>query len=251
MILFSTIFLSFSLFAWSLKKEVSTTEVKPLKKMQKYETKNGRENVVYKHLMETNQRLEKLLLAKTSKPVIWNGGKTITATTTIKGLLLNSVVSTNLESPMVIGSIVNEGLPEGTRFSCYGVTKNKCVLTLCDRMISNQKEIPVSVQILNSDGAACLRGVYDDGKDALIAGAIASDFAKGVFSASQNRLSTPLGDATRVNERNQILGGMMGSANTTTDILLQEMKNQEPKVYIEAGKPVLIYFMEGLKEENL
>lgn len=252
--LFLLIFVSFinTSFGWTIKLDTSTPSVVvPKNKVSVVNRKEQNSQKLYARLIETNKKLERLLEAKTSKPVIWDGTSVITSTTTMRGLLLNSVVSTNLDSPVVIGVLANEGLPEGTRFSCHGVTKNKCVLTLCDRMISGTKETSVSVQILNADGAACLKGIYDDGKDSLIAGAIASDFAKGVFSASQSRLSTPLGDVTRVNERNQVLGGLMGTANTTTDILLQEMKTQEPKVFLEAGKPVLIFFMEGIQGESV
>ena len=49
-----------------------------------------------------------------------------------------------------------------------------------------------------------------------------------------------------VNDKNKILEGLSNSAQTTTDVILDEYKNQEPKVFIEAGKVVLIFFMEGM-----
>lgn len=161
-------------------------------------------------------------------------------------MLLNSVVSTNLESPLLVESIDNSSLPAGTRFKCSGITKNKRVLTVCDKMITPTKELSVKVQILNLDGSAGLRGEYNDGKDSYIAGAVISDFAKGVLSASKNKLAVPLGIVDADSEKNKILEGLANSASTTSDILLDEMKSQEPKVFIQAGKPVLIFFMEGL-----
>jgi hypothetical protein len=113
-------------------------------------------------------------------------------------------------------------------------------------MITPTKEIEVKVQLLNIDGSAGLRGEYNDGKDSYIAGAVISDFAKGVISASKTKITVPLGIVDADSDKNKILEGLANSAKTTTDVLLDEMKSQEPKVFIEAGKLVLIFFMEGL-----
>lgn len=206
------------------------------------------DEVVFKKLSQQNSELLKLLQNKMTddRPFIWDGSKKIETTKVIRGILLNSVVSTNLESPLLVEALDNNALPEGTKFRCTGVTKNKRVLTVCDRMITPTKEVEVKVQILNIDGSAGLRGEYNDGKDAYIAGAVISDFAKGVISASKNKMFVPFGVVDSESDKNKILEGLANSASTTTDVLLDQMKSQEPKVFIEAGKPVLIFFMEGL-----
>lgn len=201
-----------------------------------------------KKLSVQNEKLLELLKSKSSEevPFIWDGTRKIETTKVIRGILLNSVVSTNLESPLLVESLDSSSLPQGTRFKCSGITKNKRVLTICDKMITPTKEVSVKVQILNLDGSAGLRGEYNDGKDSYIAGAIISDFAKGIINASKNKLAVPLGVVDAETDKNKILEGLANSASTTSDVLLDEMKNQEPKVFIEAGKPVLIFFMEGL-----
>lgn len=201
-----------------------------------------------KKLSEQNVALLKLLQIKANdeKPFIWDGTKKIESTKVIRGLLLNSVVSTNLESPLLVESLDSSILPSGTRFRCTGVTKNKRVLTVCDRMITPSKEVEVKVQVLNIDGTAGLRGEYNDGKDSYIAGAIVSEFAKGVISASKDKIVLPLGSIDSDSEKNKVLEGLANSMSTTTDLITDSMKSQEPKVFIEAGKPVLIFFMEGL-----
>ena len=183
---------------------------------------------------------------QTETPLIWDGSKRIESTKVIRGILLNSVVSTNLESPLLIQALPNDSIPEGSKFRCSGITKNKRVLTLCDRMITPVREIEVKVQALNLDGSGGLRGEYNDGKDSYIAGAVISDFAKGIITASKSKLTLPLGQVDEATDRNKILEGLASSATTTTDVLLDEMKSQEPKVFIEAGKPVLLFFMEGI-----
>ena len=159
---------------------------------------------------------------------------------------MNSVVSTNLESPLLVQVFRDQGLPSGTKFSCRGITSNKRVLTYCDRMITPTKETSVKVQILNTDGSSGLRGIYNDNKDSYIAGAVLSDLGRGIITASTSKLTTPIGAFNEISEKNQIIEGLANSAKTTSDILQDEMKSQEPKVIIEAGKPVLIYFMEGV-----
>ena len=210
--------------------------------------RNSVEMNALKKLSEQNVALLKLLQIKANeeKPFIWDGTKKIESTKVIRGLLLNSVVSTNLESPLLVESLDNSVLPSGTKFRCTGVTKNKRVLTVCDRMITPSKEVEVKAQVLNIDGTAGLRGEYNDGKDSYIAGAIVSEFAKGVISASKDKVVLPLGSIDSDSEKNKVLEGLASSMSTTTDLITDSMKSQEPKVFIEAGKPVLIFFMEGL-----
>ena len=206
------------------------------------------ESSTLKKLAQQNIALLKLLQSKTNeeKPFIWDGTKKIESTKVIRGILLNSVVSTNLESPLLVESLDDSVLPTGTRFRCSGVTKNKRVLTVCDRMITPSKEVEVKVQVLNIDGTAGLRGEYNDGKDSYIAGAVVSEFARGVIGASKDKVVLPLGSIDSDSEKNKVLEGLASSMSTTTDLITDSMKSQEPKVFIEAGKPVLIFFMEGL-----
>lgn len=238
------LFISFSANAALINTVSKKTEVKKTTKPKRSPTESGS----LKKLAEQNEALLKLLNAKSNleSPFIWDGTKKIESTKVIRGILLNSVVSTNLESPLLVESLDSSVLPEGTKFRCTGVTKNKRVLTVCDRMITPTKETSVQVQILNIDGTAGLRGEYNDGKDSYIAGAIVSEFAKGVISASKDKTILSLGSMDSDSEKNKVLEGLVNSMSTTTDLITDSMKSQEPKVFIEAGKPVLIFFMEGL-----
>lgn len=242
--IFLMLFISFSVNAALINTVSKKTEVKTTTKPKRSHTESGS----LKKLSEQNEALLKLLNAKSNleSPFIWDGTKKIESTKVIRGILLNSVVSTNLESPLLVESLDSSVLPEGTKFRCTGVTKNKRVLTVCDRMITPTKETSVQVQILNIDGTAGLRGEYNDGKDSYIAGAIVSEFAKGVISASKDKTILPLGSMDSDSEKNKVLEGLANSMSTTTDLITDSMKSQEPKVFIEAGKPVLIFFMEGL-----
>ena len=217
-----------------------------LQTKKRNKTFNTNEASLLKRIHEENEKLNKLIKEQSYGPIIWDVTRKIETTKTLKGLLLNSVVSTNLESPLLVQVFRDQGLPSGTKFSCRGITSNKRVLTYCDRMITPTKETSVKVQILNTDGSSGLRGIYNDNKDSYIAGAVLSDLGRGIITASTSKLTTPIGAFNEISEKNQIIEGLANSAKTTSDILQDEMKSQEPKVFIEAGKPVLIYFMEGV-----
>jgi hypothetical protein len=231
----------------SVKEEKSKVVTVVKKKFdQRQIKKKDSDLVLIMKIQEQNAEILKRIGIPDEKFLVWDGTQRIESGKIIKGLLLNSVVSTNLESPLMVQVYSGYGLPDGTKFMCKGVTKNKRVLTVCDRMITPTKEASVKVQILNPDGTSGLRGEYNDGKDSYIAGAVVSEFAKGVLSASKSTFQTPLGTINEISDKNKVLEGLANFAQTTTDVLLEEYKNQEPKVFIEAGKEVLIFFMEGM-----
>ena len=202
-------------------------------------------NDVFKKLIENNKRLNLLLRARTSVPVIWEGEKRILTGKTFRGTLLNSIVSTNIGSPVLVKADTEQGLPFNSKFSCNALTENKRVFCICNRLITNNREITVSAQLLNIDGSSGLEGFYDDGKEDLITGAIISDFSAGVLSAAQSRLATPFGSVNDSSVKNQVLQGGIRSASRASEILLDEMKSKAPIVTINAGSRVLIYFMEA------
>ncbi len=184
-------------------------------------------------VLESNKKLMVLLEKRASIPVIWEQRAKILTGKVVRGTLLNSIVSTNLNSPVLVLAHAGQGLAPNTKFVCQGVTQNKRVLTLCNKMVTGDRQVSISAQVLNVDGTSGLLGVYDDGKENLIAGAIASDFAEGMLSAAS---------------KNQLMQGGIQSARTSSDILLEEMKKAEPVVTINAGETVLIYFMEAVNE---
>jgi hypothetical protein len=230
----------------------STARFTMLKKDKKEEIKinkrSSNDDKAIRTMLENSKKLNQILQYRSSLPVIWSQGDTILTGKVVRGTLLNSIVSTNLASPVLIRAHDAQGLKPKTKFSCHGVTQNKRVLTLCNKMITPDKEIPISAQVLNMDGTSGLMGEYEDGKEILIAGAVASNFAQGMLNAAQSRIATPFGSVRDDNVKNQLLQGAIESGRTTSDILLDEMKQVEPVVTIDAGIDVLVYFMEAVNE---
>lgn len=231
---------------WAKEPRITMLKKKELKKT--VSIKRRTKNDLLENLIQNNKKLNELLKARTTLPVIWEGQKQILTGKTYRGTLLNTIVSTNQASPVLVRAHLNQGLPYNSKFSCQAITQNKRVFCICNKLITSDKEIQISAQLLNIDGSSGLQGIYEDGKEDLITGAVISDFSQGMLSAAQNRVTTPFGTIQDGSLKNQLLQGAINSAGTTSEILLEEMKSTIPIVTIEAGTEILIYFMEAFNE---
>lgn len=231
-------------------KTAGIRRLKMNKEVQKLKPKERMDNhdELLAKILENNKKLNQLLKTRSTLPVIWEQGAKIFTGKVFRGVLLNSINSTNLGSPVLVSAMPGQGLPLKTKFSCSGVTLHNRVFTLCNKMVTADKEIQIQAQILNIDGTSGLLGQFDDGKEDLIAGAVISDFAQGILSAAQSRVSGPFGAVRDDSVKNQVLQGGIESGRTTSGILLEEMKTKEPIVSVNAGEEVLIYFMEAINE---
>lgn len=232
----------------------SMAQITRLKKNEKkvnrpqIKIRRSNNNELLQKIFDNNKKVNALLEQRSSVPVIWENNSKILTGKVFRGALLNSINSTNINSPVLVGAYPNQGLPYRTMFACQATTQNKRVFTICNKMITTEKEIPIVAQILNLDGTSGLLGEYNDGKEDLIAGAVVSDFSQGVLSAAQSRIEGPLGGVTDSSGKNQVFQGLIESGKRTSDILLDEMKTMQPVVTVNAGDEVLVYFMEAVHE---
>lgn len=161
----------------------------------------------------------------------------------LRGRLLNSVLSTNMESPLLIEVDSDQGLPPGTKLSCLGVTKHSRVSTFCNLMVTSGdsgEEYQINVSILNRDGSAGLKpDVVYKGSEKVITGAIISGTAQGVLDAATFGSTSTL--------KGGMVNGAMGSMGDVTNLARKEFQTNEPKVAVYAGKEVLIYFNKRFK----
>jgi hypothetical protein len=203
-------------------------------------------------LNQTNAKLDQFIEKFKDKPAIWDFSLIydFKTATVLKARLLNSIVSTNLESPLVVEIYGDQGLPVGSTMSCLGMTKYKRVIAGCSRLItpgSAGDEYEVEVSLLNPDGTAGLTGEYYSGKELYVAGMIASAFARGSIELSQSRLATAAGELKLNSAKNRYLEGILNSADEGADLMKKEMQTTEPKVFIKAGKEVLVFFNRRFK----
>lgn len=220
------------------KEAIATKKMAPLKKPS---------DPAIEKLKQQGEKIEELLGRFQKKAGVWDftNQYDFKTGTTIKGTLLNSIVSTNLETPLIVEVQEGQSLPLGTRFSCKGITKLKRVLAVCDKLITptDDEEFEIQASLLNVDGSSGLRpDEVSTGKEEFIAGTIATAFSKGLIEIGTERMASPLGELTTNSRKNRIASGLLNSLDETNNIMNSEMKTKEPKAYIEAGRPVLIYF---------
>ena len=225
------------------------SRIKVKKKVKPYRAvSKSKENSILKKMYEQNKKIEELLRLRTTKPYIWSTQEKIFTGKVYKATLLNTIVSSNLSTPILVKAHSGQGLEFNTKFSCFGVTKNKRVQTVCDKMITSKGEKSVLAALLNLDGSSGLEGHFDDKKENMITGAIISDFVSGILSASKSRVVTQIGEIEDASLKNKIHSGLINSAQRGSELLLAESKNLEPVITIEAGKTVLVYFKEAVNE---
>ena len=194
-----------------------------------------------KRIQQGNDRIEQILQRRSSVPTIWEKSRRILTGQVFRGLVLNSIVSTNVSSPVLVEILPNQGIPNKTRLSCEAISQNKRVFTLCNKMISKDKESPVVVQILNLDGTSGLIGEIDEGNSEVIAGNVLSESSHGIL----NGLGGSIGTAS---SSNALVTGLIESGKSGTDLLTADLKKTEPIITIDAGEEVLIYFMEAVND---
>lgn len=226
--------------------------IKKLPVRSKYQPKRSPGDNALHRLEEQNRKINEALGLHQQKPGIWDftNHYDFKTGTVFKAILLNSIVSTNLESPILVQVKENQGLPSNSKFSCTGVTKYKRVVAACNRLIipDEDKEFEVQVSLLNKDGSSGIKAdYYYTGKEEFVAASVATSFARGMIELQTKRIATPIGELTTNTSKNRLLNGALETTDEINNLMKSEMQNKEPKVYIEAGKEVLVFFHERFK----
>ena len=168
--------------------------------------------------------------------------------TTLRGIILNSIVSSNLESPILVQvTETNCDIPIGSKFICGGATRGKRVSTGCSKLITNSDEFLISAVLLNLDGTAGLTGEVFTGKEELVLGALVGGSLSAALDVSRDRVSTATGELATNSQRNKVITGAMGGLDEAVGIMGEDAKSKETKISIDAGKEVLIFINQRFK----
>jgi hypothetical protein len=195
-----------------------------------------------KRLKAENVALKSLAHIRVNTPYVWNKGALYKPGDMLPGTLSLSLLSTNLDAPIVISL---DG-PENRKVLCTGGTKHKRVIARCDRLLTLSGTTEINASLLETDGSLGLRGDVYTGKEEFIAGIIVSEMAKGALTVSQSRLNTSLGSTVAPTSKNMILEGLINTSNEVTDLMKEEMKTREPKIFVRAPKRVIVFFNAGV-----
>ena len=180
-------------------------------------------------LSKQNDRIEQLLLKRKEKPNFHDNTLSyLPVGATLKARLLNSVISDNLGSPILVESLDDTVMPQGARISCLGERNQKRVYITCSLLILNNREYPIEAQMLNLDGSAGLKGEIYDGHEQDIAAKFSASILKGVAK---------VGKKHHLDIIPQGIADIIGEDSTAPKFV----------VGIQAGTNVLIYFKKGVK----
>jgi hypothetical protein len=234
-----------------IEKPAPPVSVKPPKVTVSKKTKTpSADLLLLQNIHSSNLKIQEMLGEQSKKLAFYDGTTSfkIPTGTTIQGALLNSVVSTNLESPLLVTVLRSDIIPLGTKFSCEGVTKNHRVISACNLMITPTGEYSVSTILLNTDGTAGLQGEIYDSREKYMAASIATSLAQGIIAGTQDRVSSFLGEMKPNNTKNRTLEGVLEAGNNVTNLLNDEIKKDEVIVSVNAGTRVLIYFKQRFEQ---
>lgn len=192
-----------------------------------------------KRIEDQNHKINAELGVFQQRPAIWDYTNQYDFKTgsALLGRLLNSVVSSNLDSPILVEVYSDQGLPEGTKFSCLGTGGGKRVYAVCNRLImaNSDEEYKVDVMVLNRDGSSGIKAdFFYTGKEQSVSGSLASS-------------ALPLGSLASRATQNSIWGGIGETGNELSESMKSETSGKESKAYIKAGKEVIVYFKERFK----
>ena len=153
---------------------VSMAQVSIIPRPERYQQQKSRSSQgsdhgvanILRNLEEQNDAINKLLEGR-EMPHFFDHtlSYNISAGTVLSANLITFVASHNLDSPILVEVASDTILPMGTKFLCRGEEKNQRIHITCTRMVLEDKEHPVHVQLLNMDGTAGLKGLVHTGYD--------------------------------------------------------------------------------------
>jgi len=165
--------------------------------------------------------------------------------TIFKGILLNSVVSSNLSSPMKVEITKNKVFPDGATLLCTSTRNNRRIYAVCDRLLDEGVEYTdLQISLLNLDGSIGLKGKYWSGDESYIAGLAISSIAKGVTRIESDSVGLNNSQLTR----RRVLDGVDTSFDEVLNLMRQKLEKDSGVVSIKSGRKVLAYFHGGYSQ---
>ena len=224
----------------SKKKEVKKKKRKPRARVN-YKKKL---DIALKENSSLKERLQKL---KSSRLKLdFTTSINIPMGTTLRGVLLNNVISSNLTSPVIVKVAPTMYLKDGGELHCTGKRENRRVYVACNSlMVKGRQYSGLVTSLLNDDGTNGLKGDYWSGEERYVAGVMTSSLASGIILASQETTPTSLGNIPTNSGKNTIIGGLASSAEAANGILTEKLKKSQGVVTLRAGSEVLVYFNGG------
>lgn len=218
------------------------SQVKFLPKSKRYTTQrrsnhgkaHTNHNGTLEKIRSQNSRIEELLGHYSKSPSFVDSTQSFHLNTgsVVRGILLNSIVSSNLQSPVLILNQGDSKLPSSSKFHCLARPQGKRIDVSCERLIVDDNEYEINCLVLNPDGSSGLVGEVYSGDEEYLATTESLNVLSDVAKATVNNLKSP-----------PLLTGAMKALQSVTDHAKSKAQvPSSPIVYVPAGSKVLVYF---------
>lgn len=156
----------------------------------------------------------------------------------IKGHLFNYVLSTNLNTPIIVIPDTDR-LPEGSKILCEGRVFQKRVAAQCSKVITPTNTIEINAVLLSRDGSFGLVGKYEDGRNYEMTKIIAQGALNNILESQRDTINTDLGLRPDRSNKNILLDGVLGGVSKANyDIKEGSLSS----VYLRSRLKIILYF---------
>ena len=213
-------------------------------KLSVKKTKSNTDSRLLENLLEQDKEIYKLLQSGQDQLIVKKQHEKLGALTRLRGMLLNSVVATNLKPAKFVVRVKNsESEYENAELLCQGMSFHKRITSRCDLMVWEGREFKVDVEIWDLDGA---EGIISDhfysGEEKSFLTSSMAAFLEGVLDSARERITTPFGQITKNNPNEKALGGLLGIASNAKSRIYQSGNQNLSVSFVNSGKPVIVFF---------
>ena len=198
-------------------------------------------------IMERDKKLMELLARQEDTLIVRSTGNVVPALTRLNGILINSILATNLLPTTFIVRIGpgNRHL-QNAELKCAGMAPDRRVLSRCDLLVADGKEYPVDVQIWDKDGGGMLPDKYWSGEEKSFLTSSFAAFLGGVWDAAKDRVTGSFGTVTEKSGRNALLKGLGGASQNAQELIAQDGRKRQSVSFVNSGRRVRIFFNKSL-----
>ena len=224
-------------------------ESKPIKP-RKFVRRKTRDSQLSKLLGEIKGQDSEIanILKNSEKRVIVKKSKNhLRSLTRLEGTLLNSALAvSNTTTTLVIKLSENEFFSE-SEVRCLSTSFGKRVVGKCD-LVVGEKEYKVNAELWDVDGAKGLIAdkFYDGAEKEFLTSSFAAFFSAAA-DAAKDRILTPNGEQAVKNSKNKALSGILGVSENIRDRISRSADKNVQVSLVNAGRPVFIFFNEGVE----
>ncbi len=206
-------------------------------------------------LKKLKHEIKRLKNIKSFSPTFGTGYGEIPTLSRFKGYVDGNVVSIGQPVALKIDIGNYSNFPRNSYLSCQGsqlVTKyNFRLITVCDRLITNDGEFEVRVgikDIKKVDGIEADEA-YTGDEETILGEGITSIFAA-LLDNKKERVITDIGFSEVPNGKNAILNGLLGGLGSVNEKIKSHTDNKTVVMAIHDRKPVIVEFKSRFSYEN-